>query len=122
MPKGDKTKKVRGTDLSHHCFLHVGDKNLPKTWLLPICDRTSVEKTKQLIERNLDCWEEISKHIPAKLRKPLRWQLEGAAQSFGIFKPPSAVSLTEGEMDLLTEATSFAERMLALADLDGLYD
>jgi hypothetical protein len=89
--------------------------------LLPICDRTSAEKTKQLIERNLDCWDEISKYVPAKLRAQLRHQLEGAAQSFGIFKP-SEVALTEGEMDMLTEATSFAERMLALADLDGLYD
>jgi hypothetical protein len=124
MPKGDRTKKVMGTDLGHQSFLYVGDTNVTKTWLLPVCDRTSREKTRQLIERSLSCWDEISKHIPAKLRKPLRWQLEGAAQSFGISSStePSTVRLTESEMDMLTEATSFAERMLALADVDGLYD
>jgi hypothetical protein len=118
-----KTKKISGTDLSEHHFLFIGDSDKPATWLLPICDRTSEAKTRQLIERNLHYWEEISKHIPARLRKQLRWQLEGAAISFGISASTelTTVRLNESEMDLLTEATSFAERMLALAELDGLY-
>lgn len=112
-----KTKRINGTDLSQRSFLYVGDVQRTETWLLPVCDRTSVEKTKRLIERSLNCWDLITAHIPESKHRRLRAQLEGAAQSFGI-AVHAPVTVTDDEMVLL-----LAERLASrvLADLDLLY-
>jgi hypothetical protein len=117
MPRGDKTKKIRGTDLSAKHFLYVGCPH-PRFWLLPVCDPTSAEKTRALIARNLDCWEEIKRHIPLQEHRSLRAQLEGAAQSYGIHIPE--VTFTDAEMRLMM-AERFAARTLDLVDLEKLY-
>jgi hypothetical protein len=122
MKKNYKTKRLAGTDLGPNRFLFVGDINKPGTWLLPCCDPTSREKTVRLLTRNLERWEQITDHIPSRMLQRLRWELEGAAQSYGIDLPPASVSLSEAEMDLLQEASSFASRMLALAEINSLYD
>jgi len=118
MPKGDRTKRIRGTDLSHQCFLFVGDKQEPDTWALPVFDPTSTEKTRHLIQRNLEVWEEITNRIPPQHHQWLLSQLLGAAQSFGI-TPEPPLTVSDEEMDLLL-AERFAARMLR--NIDSLYD
>lgn len=114
-----KTKKIRGTDLGAQYFL-VADQPLPKFWLLPICDPTSRAKTVVLIQRNLDHWDEIKRRIPLDKLQSVRAQLEGAAMSYGLNFVPEIVNLTEDEAMLCAE--TFADRMLALIELDSLYD
>jgi hypothetical protein len=118
--KNLKTKKLRGVDLSANCFCYVGHPERPATWLLPI-NGFSQEFTRQLIQRSLDNWEVIADHIPVTQLQRVRWQLEGAAQSHGI-PLPQDLTVTEAEMELLTEAMSFSERMIRLADLDSLFN
>jgi hypothetical protein len=117
MPKGDKTKKIRGTDLSAKHFLYIGCPH-PNFWLLPVCDPTSKEKTKRLIERGLDCWEQIKRHIPLQEHRSLRAQLEGAALSHGIHVP-EPVTVTDDEMVLMLGERA-ATRVLA--EIDAVYD
>jgi hypothetical protein len=120
--RGLPTKKLRGVDLGWRSFLFVGDKTNPVSWLLPVCDLTNEQNTRQHIERSIDHWSEIALHIPKRLHQQLYYQLEGAAQSFGIAVPSaSEQTMSEAEMDLWQEANSFGERMLALAELDSLY-
>lgn len=114
-----KTKRINGTDLGANRFLYIGDKNNTASWLLPVCDRTSNDKTKRLIERNLHHWDTISARLPAARLQSLRWQLEGAAQSHGI-DVPAPVSLTEEEVNtMLADIRSL--RLLSVAELDLLY-
>jgi len=119
MPKGEPTtKKILGTDLSAKHFLYIGCPH-PRFWLLPVCDPTSSEKTKRLIERGLACWDEIKRHVPLQEHRRVRGELEGAAQSWGIAVPE--VTLTDAEMSLLL-AERFAARMLDLVDLQRMYE
>lgn len=115
------TKNIRGTDLSAKHFLYVGCPH-PKYWLLPVCDPTSKEKTRALIQRNLDCWDQIAKHIPLDQHRTLRLQLEGAAQSIGIFVPAplGPVTVTEDELNYLVLAERAATRVLA--DIEAEYE
>jgi hypothetical protein len=112
-----KTKRINATDLSQRSFLWAPDPENTKTWLLPVCDLTSAENTKRLIERSLNCWDMIAAHIPESQHRRLRAQLEGAATSHGI-AVPDPVTVTDDEMVML-----LAERLASrvLADLDSLY-
>jgi hypothetical protein len=119
MPNGHTTKKIRGTDLSAKHFLYTGGQRHPKFWLLPVFDPTSSEKTKQLIERNLDCWEEITRNIPLEEHRKLRLELEGAAQSYGITIERKPCIVTEEEMRMLLTERGATR---TLDEIDSLYE
>lgn len=116
-----KTKKVFGTDLNAKDFLWTDDQPHPKFWVLPICDRTSREKTIRLIKLNLERWDNIKRHIPLCEQERVRWQLEGAAVSYGVDFVPDTVTVTDDEVTQML-AERFASRMLELSELDKLYD
>jgi hypothetical protein len=119
MAKGDKTLRVRGTDVSHRSFLWVPDKNKTTSWLLPVYDPTSVEKTKRLIEWSLSRFDDVKSLIPMEEHRKLRLQLMGAAQSYGLEQTPATVEMTDDEMSLLLEGR-LTSRLFA--DIDEDYD
>lgn len=112
-----KIKRWRGVPLDASCFLYIGDLEDTRTWLFPVTGLFTAEYLKGLIEKNLRYWPELSARIPQPLRQTVRWQLCGAAMSWGVPVPkalqePQTVRMSEREMQLLIDAHSFSDRMM----------
>src|SRR5262249_18011385 len=111
MPKGDKTKRVAGVDLSAKSFLFVGDLDDTSTWLLPIFVPGDAKKTVNLIKNHLARFYEM-KSIPEQHRRDLLIALCGAAKAHGlIVNRESVVEMTPEELQMMKEEMSSSDAL-----------
>jgi len=106
MPKGDKTKRVAGVDLSAKSFLYVGDLNDTSSWLLPVHVPGDAQKTINLLKNHLARFYEM-KSIPTAHKKNLWIALCGACKAHGIpVNVEAFVEMTPEELELMREEMS----------------
>jgi hypothetical protein len=119
MPKGDKTKRVSGVDLSANCFLYVGDLNDTATWLLPVFIPGDAQKTINLLKNHHARFYEM-KNLPAAEKRNLWIALCGACKAHGIaIDRECVVELTPDELETMQEELSASR---AFRSVEALYD
>jgi hypothetical protein len=82
MPKGDKTKRVSGVDLSMKSFLYVGDADDTSSWLLPVYIPGDPNRTINLLRTHLGRFNEMK--LPQEAKHDLLIALVGACKAHGI--------------------------------------
>jgi hypothetical protein len=119
MPKGDKTKRVSGVDLSAKSFLYVGDFNDTATWLLPVYIPGDAQKTVNLLTNHLARFYEM-RSIPSAERHNLWIALCGACKAHGIVVDREAVvKMTPEELETMREEIASTR---ALMGTEAQYD
>ena len=121
MPKGDKTKKVSGVDLSMKSFLHVGDPNDTATWLLPVYIPGDIAKTQNLLCNHLARFHEM-KSIPPAEKRRLWERLIGACRAHGIDVNRDAVVKLTPEDIAVMHAEIAASRVMEHLDMQWVHE
>ena len=121
MPKGDKTKKVSGVDLSMKNFLHVGDPEDTSTWLLPVYIPGDLNKTKNLLCNHIERFHQM-KSIPPAEKRRLWERLVGACRAHGIhLNRDKVVRLTPEEIAVMHGEIA-AHRVMESLDMQWMPD